>query len=1081
MDVRIIWTSHDWADAVAALPVDGPLPCRTVLVPRERVAHVLRRELIRVGRTNVLAGTRFVPIAYAAVEVLRRAGIVFEPGEEALRPARLIALFRSDINLRHFPRDLLRERPGWDEAFARTLSDLEGAGFRPEDLESATASERLWDVATIWRALDESAGQSWTAQRILLEASRALEERPGVWPLQGPTLAFAVGSTTGAEARFARTIPGVALAFLAARPARERYLERMRALLGDDVGEALRSARAPRSNGTERNLLASFLFEPPWVLADESRPRSSGPDGTVDLEEHAGVEAEVEATADWAARQIAAGVALEEIGILIPTLDPIAGLVTDRLARLPWQGGSVPVYVAGGLPLAGFAAGARALAVLRALRTYLAGEVLAGMLPALRSAAADGRHLSHGAAMDLVWSLGTVGGNAAKPAGALEWSARARERETELENELERARAAEEAGGRAGRRAHDLERLLVDLRAIRPALDALVQVARGVVDGAVLAVLWPALRDFLGTWLLQPGEGPRVQALLDEQLASMASDTTCGTLASDDALRIIEETLVSTRVVTGRFGEPAVYIGTVREAVGLQFRAVRVVALSEGHLPSIAREDPVLPDALRETLSASDRQALRPSPPPTAADRALEDLHALDVVIRNAVDRVALSAPRVDVERSQREPSSVILEAAAALGRPNRITGERGATIPDVPSLRRDAFVPAREVATLFRHQRPLGEAAWQDGVSARAVGAPRRWREVRSLELERVARIWVPDTFGPMDGLLGAATAYLPVPGLSPEWPISPSALDALLGCPHAYLLGNVLGFDEPMAAPPQREIGQPYYGNLFHAVAANFYSRDGASFYARERTLAEWLGRADELVDHAFVEFLREYPLVGDAVRTQQRERLRRDIHELLAYDWEAAVTEGRRFIAVERVFGWPSAVELSFGGRSLFVRGRIDRIDVEGHRAVVRDLKTGRAHPRSGKERNPDPTLDLQIAVYGLVAQALAADWQIPEHVAAAYVYVGRGDSAERSYRNDFHELLEPLAQRWIDIASGLLTGRLFPRTPNEKDCSYCCFRPVCGPSAFQRAGELLAGADGVLADFTALKSARENEED
>lgn len=59
--------------------------------------------------------------------------------------------------------------------------------------------------------------------------------------------------------------------------------------------------------------------------------------------------------------------------------------------------------------------------------------------------------------------------------------------------------------------------------------------------------------------------------------------------------------------------------------------------------------------------------------------------------------------------------------------------------------------------------------------------------------------------------------------------------------------------------------------------------------------------------------------------------------------------------------------------------------------------------------------------------------------------------------------------------------MLTGRLFPRTPNEKDCSYCCFRPVCGAGAFQRAGELLAGADGVLADFAALKSARENEED
>lgn len=53
------------------MPVQGPLPCRTVLVPRERVAHVLRRELIRSKRPDALAGTRFVQTAFAAVDVLR--------------------------------------------------------------------------------------------------------------------------------------------------------------------------------------------------------------------------------------------------------------------------------------------------------------------------------------------------------------------------------------------------------------------------------------------------------------------------------------------------------------------------------------------------------------------------------------------------------------------------------------------------------------------------------------------------------------------------------------------------------------------------------------------------------------------------------------------------------------------------------------------------------------------------------------------------------------------------------------------------------------------------------------------------
>jgi RecB family exonuclease len=152
---------------------------------------------------------------------------------------------------------------------------------------------------------------------------------------------------------------------------------------------------------------------------------------------------------------------------------------------------------------------------------------------------------------------------------------------------------------------------------------------------------------------------------------------------------------------------------------------------------------------------------------------------------------------------------------------------------------------------------------------------------------------------------------------------------------------------------------------------------------------------------------------------------------------------------------------------------VRGRIDRLDVEGPRTLVRDLKTGRAHPRLGKAKNPDPALDLQIAIYGLVAQALADEWNIPKRVAVAYAYIGRSGAVERAYNDDFHTLLEPAARHWLDVAAGLLADRRFPRTPNAEDCTYCCFRPVCGDAGYARAAALLADGEGILVDFGALK--------
>jgi RecB family exonuclease len=144
------------------------------------------------------------------------------------------------------------------------------------------------------------------------------------------------------------------------------------------------------------------------------------------------------------------------------------------------------------------------------------------------------------------------------------------------------------------------------------------------------------------------------------------------------------------------------------------------------------------------------------------------------------------------------------------------------------------------------------------------------------------------------------------------------------------------MLGFEEPASPPPQREIGPPAYGQLFHAVASEFYNRNGESFCTREHTLADWLSRVEEIADHAFQAFLKEYPLVGEAVRAQQRERLRRDVRELIEYDWETS--QGRDFLFAERIFGRPVPVELLLGEHSLFVRGRIDRIDVEGPRTLV-----------------------------------------------------------------------------------------------------------------------------------------------
>ena len=590
--------------------------------------------------------------------------------------------------------------------------------------------------------------------------------------------------------------------------------------------------------------------------------------------------------------------------------------------------------------------------------------------------------------------------------------------EGSLDRQLERARDAADDPDRAGlaRKARDLERLVGDLRAIRPAVEALVGVAGLVAAGAPLAQIWPRLHEFLEHWLLQPGAGPRAEDLLDERLAGLAADPTCGSLAADEALRAIEDVAAAMRLPLGRFGEPAVYVGTVREAAG---RA----------LPGRPRDRP-----RRGTLAAGapgySRHSRRGARPIAgdgrgrrghrAGERGRPHDRGLARARRRDPQRgacIALSFSRLDADRSMREPASVILEAAAALGRPHAITGEPGPVIPDGAALARDAFRPARARALAHRRRMPLGEAAWQSGVALGAFGAPPHWRGAGAIDLDRSGR--AARATGTRARSTASSGRSPPQQSSRGSRPSGPSRRRRSAICSSArtcFLLGTVLGLDDPASTPSQRDIGQPAYGALVHLVAQEFYQGHGASFCVRDGAIEAWREEGNAVVERVFSEFLEQYPLAGGAVRDVERERVRRDFHELLSYDWEHA---GRHFVATERTFGRPIPLELPLDGRSLFVRGQIDRIDADEGITLVRDWKTGRAQPRTGAQAEPMPVLDVQLAVYALVAERLAAEWGVPSRVAAAYAYVNRG-AEERSWRDDFRQMLAPAALEWLGVA-------------------------------------------------------------
>jgi RecB family exonuclease len=333
-------------------------------------------------------------------------------------------------------------------------------------------------------------------------------------------------------------------------------------------------------------------------------------------------------------------------------------------------------------------------------------------------------------------------------------------------------------------------------------------------------------------------------------------------------------------------------------------------------------------------------------------------------------------------------------------------------------------------------------------------------------VDLARVHAILETTVIGPMDGILGATTPLPPLPGLTPEHPISASGLQRLLECPHRFLYERVFGWSEPASPPSHRQLDAPSYGTLFHRVAERFIREHGERFSARELTLETWRDRARTVAGAVFGEFLREVPLTGDSVRAQYLHRLEREFLRFLDRDW--AEGRPRRFVAAEKPFGQPLPVVMEFDGVPLHFRGFIDRIDADGARGLIRDLKTGKAFPRVGRDKDPSAVLDVQIALYGLVARLLAPEWELPSAMGAAYVYTKSAREGERAFVEDF-AMLETAARRWFAAAARLLVERSFPRTMNHADCDFCAFRPVCGDGANERSAVLLATATGALAAF------------
>lgn len=912
--------------------------------------------------------------------------------------------------------------PGFARALARTLSELRLAGVRPDgdlglldlgllmDRYQAELSERsLADLAAIFELAHAAAGRLGLPL-LLLDArleSRAHKE-------------FFERLAAGSPDVLMCLSPGLAEEF-------------------GGVAEDLDTA-APASSIEH---LRRFLFDPaplPCATREGFEMFSAPGEG---LE-----------TAEIARRVLALarqGIAFDQIAILLRNPDRYQPVAEEALRRA-----GVPAYFSRGTARPD-PAGRAFLVLLKCAAENLSASSFAeylslGQVPAVETA----EHWA-GPADEILTArptetaqappaperpLSTPAGwekllvDAAVIGGRERWARRLKGLEREFELRLEELEDD-------AQRSH-VERQLERLRTLAGFALPLI----GILDQLPKEAAWE-------TWLDSLARLARVALRNPEGVLSILAEFEpmggVGPITVEEVAQVLSERLRFLRPepVDRRWGR--VFVGSIDEARGCEFRVVFLPGLAEGLFPQRALEDPLLLDEARKELS----QHL-----PLRSHRNAEERQKLRLAVAAASERFIASYPRMDAAESRaRVPSFYALELPRALEGALPKLKEFEAETRESAAARLNWPAPKTSAEAIDNAEYDLAKL----GVSAHKKSGARYLVDTnphlaRSLRA-RYAR-WRP-AWKEVDGLIASdAAALTALAGHrlnARAW--SASALELFAACPYKFALNGILRLRPREDAAPLEELDPLTRGALFHEVQFDLLNelKAAAMLPLAPDRLKEAVETADRTLNRVAAQYREDLAPAVPKVWETGIEDLRTDLRGWLQQvaqndgDWEPLHFEygfglparaGRDAASTEREAELPEGVHL---------RGSIDLVEKHVRRGVLRatDHKTGKP-----PERIPAYTGGgrvLQPLLYSLAAEKLLG---APVESGRLFYATQRG--AYRQIGMAVSPRSRAFIAKLLANVDGAIESGFLPPIPEKDACGICDYRAVCGPYEEQRAG-------------------------
>jgi CRISPR/Cas system-associated exonuclease Cas4 (RecB family) len=618
------------------------------------------------------------------------------------------------------------------------------------------------------------------------------------------------------------------------------------------------------------------------------------------------------------------------------------------------------------------------------------------------------------------------------------WRRRLRGLRGEYDERLREAQREDPESARAGQLERDLANLVHLAGFALPVIDTLAGWPRTATWGEWLA----HFADLAPRVLRRPG---RVLRVLGE-LRPMAA---IGPVTLEEARGILAERLrtLDEHPPANRFGR--VFVGTPQQLRGRVFKIVFVPSLAERLFPQTPREDPMLLDVeMRQPLGAGLF---------VQEDRLKNERLMLRLAVGAATSRLWLSYPRLDVSGARpRVPSFYMLDVMRAVtGRiPNHEALQRDAAIEggarldwpapadaslaiddvehDLSTLRELIAHPDRAVVRGHAHYLLGLNDALRRSVVRRWARAQSRWRS--------------------QDGLVVLGEAIKPMLATQRlgKRPYSVSALQKFTLCPYQFALSAIYRLQPNQEPEPLQRLDPLTKGSIFHHVQALFFRamRDagrlpvtaagvGGALAVLEGVLAKVASKYEEKLAPAIPRvWTDEIAAIGRDLRVWVRKLPEAEGWTPTHFEYSFGLSdEGRD----ERSAAEPVTIDGRF-----VLRGSIDVIESRDGSEELRitDHKTGRNRTTPRTVIGGGAT--LQPVIYGLAVEQLLGR---PVSGGRLFYCTAAGGFADHpvplsdANRRAGLEALE-IIDRAIELG-------FLPPAPAERACTWCDFRPVCGP--------------------------------